>query len=265
VATEAPRNALRKEWFMRRSKRTFIVAALALGAVLALPAMSSASHPGHVFQADVSLIGKAKDKPVPAALHVLIRGVDDPATPADPAPPKAQLIRFLVDKAVNVSFKGLTICNANLDQTTAAQAQAACPKSVVGTGTVTALIGSAEVSGSLTAFIGPNGSLTLHVVVNAGGTPVTQIIPARFAPASDQSLYGSEIVITVPSLAGGAGSLTSADITLSKKVVKKKQGNKKTYSLFKAECTDGAYDFLNIETYSDHDTITEPVTQTCNK
>jgi len=260
---------------MRRSKRTFIVAALALGAVLALPAMSSASHPGHVFQADVSLIGKAKDKPVPAALHVLIRGVDDPATPNDPAPPKAQLIRFLVDKAVNVSFKGLTICNANLDQTTAAQAQAACPKSVVGTGTVTALIGSAEVSGSLTAFIGPNGSLTLHVVVNAGGTPVTQIIPARFAPASDQSLYGSEIVITVPSLAGGAGSLTSADITLSK-VVKKKKGKsadtvaskkkkKKTYSLFTAQCTDGVYNFLNIETYSDHDTITEPVTQTCNK
>lgn len=252
---------------MRRSKRTFIVAALALGAVFALPAMSSASHPGHVFQADVSLIGKAKaGKLPPAAVHILLQGTDDPATPADPAPPKAQVIRILIDKAVKVSFKGLKICNANLDQTTVAQAQEACPDSVVGTGTVTALIGSAPVTGSLLAFIGPNGSLTLHIVVDAGGTPVTQIIPAKFTQASDQSLYGQEVVITVPSLAGGAGSLTSADITLQKQVTKKKKNKKKKkYSLFSAQCTDGVYDFLNIETYSDHETITEPFTQTCKK
>jgi hypothetical protein len=261
---------------MRRFKRTSIVAALALGAFLALPAMSSASHPGHVFQADVSLLGKAKGgKPAPAAVHILLQGADDPATPNDPAPPKAQVIRILIDKAVNVSFKGLTICNANLEGTTVAQAQAACGKSQVGTGTVTALIGNAPVTGSLLAFIGPNGTLTLHITVDAGGTPVTQIIPARFLQASDQSLYGQEVEITVPTLAGGAGSLTSADITLSKQVTKKKgksvdaeaskKKKKKKYSLFTAQCTDGVYNFLNIETYSDHETITEPFTQTCTK
>lgn len=263
---------------MRRSKRTSIVTALALGAFLALPAMSSATHPGHVFEADVALIGKAKGgKPIPAAVHILLRGADDPATPADPAPPKAQLIRILIDKAVNVSTKGFTVCNANLEATTAEAAKAACPKSLVGDGTVTARIGAVDVSGTLLAFIGPNGTLILHVVVNAGGTPVTQIIPARFLQASDQSLYGQEVEISVPSLAGGAGSLTSADITLSKQVTKKKgkrsadaeaskkKKKKKKYSLFTAQCTDGVYNFLNIETYSDHETITEPFTQTCTK
>jgi hypothetical protein len=259
---------------MRRLKRTHLVAGLVLAAALAVPAVGGATHAGHVFEADVTLIGKAKaGKPTPAELHILLRGADDPATPDDPAPPKAQVITILVDKAVNVSTKGLTPCTANLESTTPEQAQQACPKSTVGTGTVTAAIGAVPVSGTALFFVGPNSTLIVHVRIPA--LSVTQIIPGSIGPASDQSLYGQQLVFNVPSLAGGAGSLTSLEANLQKVEKKKskksgasaskKKKKKKVYSLFSAQCTDGEWNFRNDETYSDHAPIAETVTQTCSK
>jgi hypothetical protein len=261
---------------MRRLNPIHLVAGLAVAAALALPAASLATHTGHVFQADVTLLGKAKaGKPTPAAMHILLRGADDPATPNDPAPPKAQVIRILVDKAINVSTKGLTPCTANLENTTPELALEACPKSQVGTGDVTAAIGGVPVVGTALFFVGPNSTLIVHIRVPA--LSVTQIIPGAIQQASDQSLYGQELVFNVPSLAGGAGSLTSLEANLQKvekkkkkksggaSASKKKKKKKKEYSLFSAQCTDGEWNFRNDETYSDHEPISETVTQTCTK
>jgi hypothetical protein len=249
---------------MRRLKRTYIIAGLAL-ATLALPTASWATHPGHVFETHLTLLGKAKgDKLVPASVEIVLRGADDPATPNDPAPPKAQTINVLIDRDVKVSTRGFKPCTANLENTTTEQAKAACPKSLAGTGSVTAAIGAASVSGNVTSFIGPDNTLIGHVRVDAIGT--TQIVPVLIQPASDQSLYKQQTFFHVPQLAGGAGSLTSLDFTYFKKAKKKtKSGKKKIYSLFAAKCTDGVWDSLNIETYSDHETIVEPFTQTCKK
>jgi hypothetical protein len=249
---------------MRRFKRTYIVVGLALAAALALPTASWATHPGHVFQANISLLGKAKpDERTPASFFFGLAGADDPATPS-PVPPRAQTIAVLVDKGVKVSTKGLKPCTANLEGTTSEQAQAACPKSVAGTGTATAAIGTNFVSGTVTALIGPNNTIIGHVRIEALGA--TQIIPVLIQPASDQSLYRQQLFINVPPLAGGAGSLTALNITIQKKVKKKKKsGKKKVFSLFSAECTDGVWSFLNNETYSDHEPISEQVNQTCKK
>ena len=260
---------------MRRLK-LHLVAGLVLVGALVLASVSWATHPGHVFEANVTLLGQPKSgKPTPAALHVLLRGADDPATPADPAPPKAQVIKILVDKAINVSTKGLTPCTENLESTTPENAQELCGDSLVGSGPVTAAIGAAPVSGDALFFVGPNNTLIVHVRVPA--LSVTQIIPGQIQQASDQSLYGQELVFNVPSLAGGAGSLTSLEADLQKVVKKKKKSagasaskkkkkkKKKQYSLFTAQCTDGEWNFRNDETYSDHEPIQETVTQPCTK
>jgi hypothetical protein len=249
---------------MRRFKRIYIVAGLALVAALALPTASWATHPGHVFEMTVAPKGKLKDKPVPAALNLVLGGADDPATPNDPAPPKAQTIAAQMDKDVKMSTKGFKPCTANLDGTTTDQAKAACPKSIAGTGAVTAAIGAATVAGNVVVFIGQNNSMIAHVRVDA--LAATQIINVPIQTAPDQSLYRQQLFIQVPSLAGGAGSLTSLDFTFDKKAKKKKKsGKKKIYNLVTVKCTDGVWNFLNDETYSDHEAIHEPFTQTCSK
>jgi hypothetical protein len=266
VAGEAAQNALRKEWFMRRFKRTYIVAGLVLMAALAISTSSWATHPGHVFTADLTLTGKAKNgKPAPAVFHFGLKGADDPATPNDQAPPKATTIAIALDEDVNVSTKGFKPCTADLESTSTEQAIAACPKSIAGTGSAEAVVGGSPLPpGKVTAFIGPNNTLIGHVRIDA--ISVTQVIPVAIQPASDQSLYKQQLFINVPQLAGGAGSLTALDFTLQKKEKKKKKnGTKKIYSLFSAQCTDGVWNFLNNETYSDHEPISEPFTQTCQK
>jgi hypothetical protein len=280
---------------MRRFKRTYVIFGLALLGTLAFAATSWAPHPGHVFSATFTPTppkGFPKDKPQPGVLHVVLQGADDPATPS-PIPPRATKIDLDVDKSIKVSGKGIPQCphgppsvggDGALEGTPSTgpgSAQALCgneapdkdDNALVGTGTATAAIGTSTVGGTALAFNGTNNSVLIHIRVEALSTTV--VVPGPLGTAPDQSLYGQRITFLPPPIAGGAGSLSSIslDLTRIQKVKKgtagasasKKKKKKKFASIVSGKCTDGTYNFQNVEEYADHETIQEPVTQPCQQ
>jgi hypothetical protein len=281
---------------MRRFKRTYIVVGLALLATLAFAATSWAPHPGHVFNATFTPTppkGFPKDKPQPGELQVALQGVDDPATP-NPAPPRATRIDLDVDESIKLSGKRLPQCthgpasvggDGQLEGTPTTgpgSAQALCgtetanPKednALVGTGSASAQIGTSVVSGQALAFNGTNNSILIHIRIDALSTTV--VVPGIIGTAPDQSLYGQRVTFLPPAIAGGAGSLASISLDLTRidKVKKgkagasasKKKKKKKFASIVSGKCTDGTFNFQNVEEYADHETIQEPVTQPCTQ
>jgi hypothetical protein len=280
---------------MRRFKRTYIVVGLALLGTLAFAATSWAPHPGHVFTATFTATppkGFPKDKPQPGVLDVALAGTDDPATP-NPAPPRATVINLDVDKSVKLSGKGLPVCphgpasvggDGALEGTPATgpgSAQALCgneapdkdDNALVGTGAATAQIGTSVVSGTALAFNGTNNSILIHVRIDALSTTV--VVPGTIGTAPDQSLYGQRVTFLPPAIAGGAGSLSSISLNLTRieKIKKKgkagasasKKKKKKYASIVSGKCTDGTFNFQNVEDYADHETIQEAVTQPCQQ
>jgi hypothetical protein len=281
---------------MRRFKRTYIVVGLALLATLAFAATSWAPHPGHVFRATFTPTppkGFPKGKPQPGALHVELIGADDPATP-NQNPPRATQIDLDVDKSVKLSGKGLAQCThgppsvggdgalEGTPTTGPGSAQALCgneapdkdDNALIGTGTATATLQNGVVlPATVVAFNGTNNSVLVHVRVDPISTTV--VVPGPIGQAPDQSLYGQRVSFLPPSLAGGAASLSSISLELTRieKIKKgeagasasKKKKKKKYASIVSGKCTDGTYNFQNVEEYADHETITEPITQPCTK
>jgi hypothetical protein len=280
---------------MRRFKRPYIVVGLALAATFAFASYAMAPHPGHVFNATFTPDppkGFPKDKPQPGALHVDLIGADDPAT-SNLNPPRATRIDLDVDKSIKLSGKGIPQCThgppsvggdgalEGTPSTGPGSAQALCgneapdkdDNALIGTGTATATLQSGQVlQATALVFNGTNNSVLVHVRVEAISTTV--VVPGPIGTAPDQSLYGQRISFLPPSLAGGAASLSSIsiDITRIEKLKKGKAGasaskkkKKKYASIVVGKCTDGTFNFQNVEEYADHETIQEPVTQPCTK
>jgi hypothetical protein len=259
---------------MRRFKRMYIVAGMALSMAIAFASVSWATHPGHIFRASFTPTGKAKgDKPAPGALDIALIGADDPATP-NPAPPAAQTIDIDLDKSIKVSTKHIPECNADLEGTPSTgpgSADELCGtgagkkgNALLGTAAATAQIGANVYTGTGLVFNGPAG-IIVHIRIEALGA--TAIVPVSVITSPDQSLYGQRLSApNVPPIAGGAGALSSLDLTgLERKTVIRKRGKKKVFNLVSGKCTDGTYDFALSETYSDHEPIHETVTQPCTK
>jgi hypothetical protein len=288
VTREAARNALRKEWFMRRFKRFYVAVGLALAATLAFASVGNAvstpdpSYPNHVFDASFTQKppkGFPKDKPQPGALHVDLEGNDDPNTPDDPAPPKVTSVALDVDKSIHLSGQGLPVCNADLESTPATgpgSATELCGPALLGTGSAAAQIGTTILQGTGLIFNGPNNTIIVHIRVDAISTTV--VVSGQIGTSPDQSLYDQRLSFpNIPPIAGGAGSLKSLVLDIEKTVKKqsgkaatataskKKKKKKKYISWAKGKCTDGTYNFANNETYSDHVPIHETVEQPCQQ
>ena len=207
-------------------KRTLMSSALALVALAAVPAVSSAAVTSQTIKgaASPSKASTSPKTPKPVALRV------DTDTSYDSyTPPSSYASSVNVDFDNDFAFntKGIPTCDpAQLGNTTTEQAIAACGASQVGSGstTVNGVFGPA--AGTVTAFNGaPQGGnpvLYLHARVNAP-LNTTTILTGVLMPSPLGGDYGKRLAVTVLPLAGGQVVITHFDTTVQRPLVIKKK------------------------------------------
>lgn len=180
--------------------------------------------------------------------------------------PVLKTVNLQFDKHGSLYTKGLPTCNpSKLQSTLTAQAKKACGSALVGTGRVAAEIAFPEqapfnASGPLLIFNGKpkggNPTLVFHVYahVPAPTTFVTTGIIKKI-----HGKYGTEAQISIPTIVGGQGSLTSFKATLHKTWTYK--GQKK--SLLLASCPSGVLYAHGDFKFADGTTLKGSVTRPC--
>jgi hypothetical protein len=166
--------------------------------------------------------------------------------------PAALGTQLLVDKHIGLDTTGLPTCSlGEIEARTPAEAMGACGDALIGKGTSTAQVqfpesAPFEASGPLLAFNGPSGggggyggsgyNEQLYYVYADVPVPTALIAIGKVSKATGR--YGYEISISIPKIAGGAGSFDSAEFTIDRKWTYK--GTK--HSFLNAECANGHFD-----------------------
>jgi hypothetical protein len=183
--------------------------------------------------------------------------------------PPAESTELLVDKHIAIDTTGLPTCSLGQLQASApAAAMKACGDALIGKGTSTAQVQFPEQSsftakGPLLAFNGPaEGGYggyheQLYYVYADVPLPTALIAVAKVSKASGP--YGYEISITIPKIAGGAGSFSGAEFTIDRKWTYK--GTQ--HSFLSAECANDHFDAQVKVDFGDGSRLTGNVIQAC--
>jgi hypothetical protein len=162
--------------------------------------------------------------------------------------PAALGTQLLVDKHIRLDTEGLKTCRlGEIEARNPAQAKKACGDALLGSGSSSAQVQFAEsqpfeAKGPLLAFNGPAESgyggyhEQFYYVYASVPLPTALIAVGKVSKATGK--YGYKISISIPTIAGGAGSFNSADFTIGRKWVL--DGVK--HSFLNAECADGHFD-----------------------
>jgi hypothetical protein len=159
-------------------------------------------------------------------------------------PPVAKSFLAEIDKNGAINAKGLPACKSGqLEARPTKQAEAACKSSLIGKGFATAEVEFAEqapfnAKGPLRVFNGgtKGGKTTIYVHVYANVPAPTAFITKVVVTKINKGKYGLKVAANIPTVAGGAGSLTNFEIT-NKKFFNYK-GKKQSY--FLAKCPTGS-------------------------
>jgi hypothetical protein len=162
--------------------------------------------------------------------------------------PAALGTQLLVDRHIRLDTEGLKTCRlGEIEARTPAQAKEACGGALLGTGTSSAQVQFAEsqpfeAKGPLLAFNGPPeggyGGYNEQFYYVYASVPVPTALIAIGKVSKAAGKYGYKISISIPTIAGGAGSFNGADFTIDRKWVF--EGVK--HSFLNAECADGHFD-----------------------
>jgi hypothetical protein len=183
--------------------------------------------------------------------------------------PPAESTELLVDKHIGIDVEGLPTCSLGQIQATApAAAMKACGDALIGKGTSTAQVQFPEqapftAKGPLLAFNGPaEGGYggyheQLYYVYADVPVPTALIAVAKLSKASGP--YGYKISISIPRIAGGAGSFTGAEFTIDRKWTY--QGNE--HSFLTAECANDHFDAQVAVDFGDGSHVIGNVIQAC--
>ncbi len=156
--------------------------------------------------------------------------------------PPAESTELLVDRHIAIDTAGLPTCTLGQIQASApAAAMKACGDALIGRGTSTAQVqfpeqASFDAKGPLLAFNGPaEGGYggyheQLWYVYADVPVPTALIAVAKVSKAS--APYGYRISVSIPKIAGGAGSFAGAEFTIDRKWNYKG----KEHSFLSAEC-----------------------------
>jgi hypothetical protein len=207
---------------MKKRAALSILAICALGAALIANAGADTVRVGNLqitIEGGFTPTKLPKKTPAPITLNVS----GDLKTEDGSHPPALKSLDVLFDKNGHLNTKGLATCTpAKLQSTLTAQAKQACPQALVGQGKVSAEIALPEqapfsASGPLLIFNGaPKGNkqvLIFHVYAHVPA-PTTFVTTALISKHSGK--YGTEAEVTIPTIVGGQGSLTSFSATLKK-------------------------------------------------
>ena len=203
-----------------------------------------------------------KKKPAP----ITLRAQADISTADGTVPPPLQQLILNFDRNGVLQTKGLPVCSpSKLENTTAPVARKNCKKSIVGTGTASALIAFPDqaplpASSPLTIFNGPkmggNPSVVIHAYLTIPA-PTTFVIPSAITKTKGRYRY--RVVSNIPPIAGGYGSLTHFDFKIHK--IWKVKGKRVSYA--SAHCSDGRLQASGQFTFGDGTTMSGSVFRPC--
>jgi len=162
------------------------------------------------------------------AVHVTTLDATDPGTSTNPTiqgdPTKNVKLSF--DHAFKFTTSQASLCTANLNGTTTAQAKSMCgPTKQVGSGTAHVCINNGSNgclpqgsvgTGVVTAFNGPtNNHIILHTRFdNLNNTTIITGALKTITTGSGDYLHGAVLNVPVPDIAAGAGTLTDFEVTV---------------------------------------------------
>jgi hypothetical protein len=177
----------------------------------------------------------------PITLHV--SGVI--ATKDGSQPPALKEVIIDTDKNGAINPKGLPTCTASKVTATNTQtAEKACPKAIVGSGKTSVRVAFPEstpfdATGPLVIFNGgeKGGTTTLLIHAYVAVPTPTAIVTTVKIKKEHRGRYGLRSIATIPTIAGGAGSVTSFELTIGKTFTYK--GKKESY--LEAKCATGSF------------------------
>lgn len=259
-----------------RGRWVGILAGIAASAAVVLMATGSASavtvRAGNLL---IEIEGATSPKALPKSRMVPIgfHGSASVATTDGTHIPPALGTQLLVDKHIQLDTTGLPTCTlSQLEAAPPAQAMKNCGDALLGKGTSTAQVqfpeqAPFEAEGPLLAFNGPStgggaygGSgynEQLYYVYANVPVPTALIAVGKVSKATGR--YGYKISISIPKIAGGAGSFNSAEFTIDRKWEYKG----KKHSFLNAECANGHFSAQVEVTFGDGTNVTGNLLQAC--
>jgi hypothetical protein len=194
------------------------------------------------------------------------QGHADIRSTAGGVPTALQRVALDFDRDGRLTTAGLPACAPSaIESATPAQARATCPRAVVGTGRVEALIAREgapplEVGSPLTLFNGPrqNGAATavFHAQVTA---PVVQTFAVVVPIQRRSGAFSYRATTELPPIAGGRGALTHIEVKVGKRY--SSGGVKRSY--VSARCSDNVLETRGRFSFADGTVIDGVVMKPC--
>ncbi len=182
-------------------------------------------------------------------------------------PPALQRAVIDFDRDGRLSTRGLATCDPSLlEEATPRKARERCPRAIVGTGHVGALIAIGDLppvyaSSLLTIFNGPRQEGHPTAILHARTTvPAVQnfviTVPIERRPGA----FRYRATIDVPPIAGGRGSLTHLDVDIGRRY--RFQGSRRSY--LSARCSHNVLSVYGQFTFAEDIFLGGSVEKTCS-
>lgn len=225
-------------------RTTVVMAGLVLIAAAAALAQPKEFQVGNLFLRDDGGISPArlpKQRPAPIAAHLK----DKIGTLDGTHPPALASVVADFDKTIHVNAKGLPACRkGQLEARTTAAAKRACPDAIIGSGEGEVEVAFEEqtpftAKGPVVLFNGGvhNGTTLLLIHTYVAVPAPTAVVATVELSHINRGHFGLHAVARIPSIAGGAGSVTGFQITIGREFTYK--GRKESY--LTASCPTGVY------------------------
>jgi len=252
-----------------RKRLISILAVCAAVALVAAGIAAAKKYPPTVVQAGnlkISLNGgftptalPKKGKPAPITLNVS----GEIATVDGTHPPALKEVVVETDKHGSIDVKGLPTCKSGkLQAQDTKHAEKACPKAIIGKGTTDVEVEFPEqrpfvAHSKLLAFNGgvKGGKTTIYIHAYLSSPVSAAVVTTVKISKVHNGLYGTKSVATIPTIAGGSGSVKKFSLTFNR-------GYKNTPFLF-ATCPSGKLYAKATSSFADGTKLTGQFVRAC--
>ena len=174
-------------------------------------------------------------------------------------PPALKEVILKTDKNGAINVKGLPVCKSGQLQARETQAaEKACKGSIIGSGQTTVEVEFAEqrpidVNSKLVVFNGgfKGGTTTLYIHAYFDAPVTGAIVTTVKVKKKKEGRYGLNSVATIPKIAGGAGSVKSFNLAITKRGV------------LTAKCPDGKLQAHATSVFADGTKAAATIIRTC--
>lgn len=182
-------------------------------------------------------------------------------------PPALREAIIDADKDLVVDVKGLPTCKiGELQAVETKRAEAACGEAIVGRGSATVEVSFPEQppirsTGPLVIFNGGerNGEITFFGHAYVSVPAPTAVVGTAKVTRIEKGVFGLHVMVDVPPIAGGAGSVVAAKIKLGRTYTYKG----KRRSVFSGRCSTGRIEGRGTFKYADGSSLSGGFPETC--